>query len=234
MTERARDNLSVTIARSDRQAQRNFSVQYRRPMAVLDVLLEVQRWHDPTLAFRWSCRIAMCGTCTVRVDGRPVLACQTPVESSARAMTIEPLGGFPVVRDLIVDPQPFYERWQQVGPAFRARAGQYEPASIAPQSAERQTIDPLLDCINCGACYAACATAASDASFIGPAALARGLALVADSRDAASGARLVGLSSEGGIDSCHQIGACTAVCPKGVDPARAVRLLRRRRLGLGR
>ncbi len=234
MTERARHNLRVTIARSDRNSPRNFSIEPRRPMAVLDVLLDVQRWHDPTLAFRWSCRIAMCGTCTVRVDGRPVLACQTPVEPGTRAITIEPLGGFPVVRDLIVDPQPFYERWQQVGPAFQRRADLDEPALIDPQSAERKTVDPLLDCINCGACYAACATAAHDASFLGPAALARGLALVADSREAAAGARLVTLARDGGIDSCHQIGACTAVCPKGIDPARAIRLLRRRRLGLGR
>lgn len=225
--------IRVTIARSDPAAPRTFEVERRRPMAVLDVLLAVQRSHDPTLAFRWSCRIAMCGTCTVRVDGRPVLACQTPVEPDRRALAVEPLGGFPVIRDLIVDPAPFFERWQRVIPDFVARGEFTEPAVIAPDSAERQVIDPLLDCITCGACVAACAASDPDGAFLGPAALARAFALIADSRDAVGETRLVTVAADGGIDSCHQIGACTAVCPKGVDPARAIRGLRRRRLGIG-
>jgi len=227
------DTLRVTISRSDPTAQRKFVIWRRQPMAVLDVLSDIQRWHDPTLAFRWSCRIAMCGTCTVRIDGRPVLACQTPVEPERKTLMIEPLGGFPVVRDLIVDPQPFVERWQRVAPAFLAAADLAEPAVIAPSSAERQTIEPLLDCITCGACYAACAVSGAEAPFLGPAALARSLALITDSREGAGEDRLSAVAADDGIDSCHQIGACTAVCPKGVDPAGAIRLLRRRRLGMG-
>jgi len=227
------DALCVTIARSDPGAPRQFIVPRRQPMALLDVLLDIQRWHDPTLAFRWSCRIAMCGTCTVRLDGRPVLACQTPVEPQRRELEIEPLGGLPVVRDLIVDLAPFFERWAAVAPGFMpADETAVEPAVIDPHSRERRTIDPLLDCISCGACYAACAASASDGSFLGPAALARALALIVDSRDGARAARLAVVAAEGGIDSCHQIGACTAVCPKEVDPARAIRRLRRARLGL--
>lgn len=227
------DRLRVTVVRSDPSAQGSFEIWRRQPMSVLDVLTEVQRWHDPTLAFRWSCRIAMCGTCTVRVEGRPVLACQTPVERGRKSITIEPLGGFPVVRDLIIDPQPFVDRWRRVTPAFAATEGLTEPARVRPDSAERQTIDSLLDCISCGACYAACAVSGAESPFLGPAALARSLALIADSRERSAGERLALVAGDDGIDSCHQIGACTAVCPKGIDPAGAIRVLRRRRLGRG-
>jgi succinate dehydrogenase / fumarate reductase iron-sulfur subunit/fumarate reductase iron-sulfur subunit len=164
------------------------------------------------------------------VDGLPVLACQTVVADERQAIRIEPLGGLPVIRDLIVDMGPFLDRWARVTPFLVPRPDDAEPATIPPASAERRTIDSDLDCITCGACFAACGMASDGSPFLGPAALTRALVLVADSRDEAVHARLVAVAGDGGIDFCHGIGACTAVCPKGLDPAAAIRRLRRWRV----
>jgi succinate dehydrogenase/fumarate reductase iron-sulfur protein len=222
--------IEVTVARSDAAARREFRVERFRPMVVLDLLIAIQQEHDPSLAFRYSCRVAACGTCTVRVDGRPVLACQTIVDDDRHAARIEPLGGLPVVRDLIVDLGPFLDRWRRVTPFLVPVGAAGEPERAVPTAFDREAIDQDLDCIACGACFAACGLAAADASFLGPAALLRAMVLVADRRDVAAEARLGAVGGDGGVDFCHGIGACTEVCPKGLDPAGAIRRLRRWRL----
>lgn len=224
--------IEVTVARSDPSAARTFRVERRRPMVVLDLLVAIQRAHDPTLAFRYSCRTAACGTCTVRIDGVPALACQAVV-GEARAVTVEPLGGLPVVRDLIVDLAPFQARWERALPSFEPASAGSGQAAVEPASPERRAIDPNLDCISCGACFAACGMASDGVPFLGPAALNRAFVLAADSRDGAGRRRLAAASGDAGIDGCHGIGACTVVCPKGLDPAGSIRRLRRLRLGAG-
>jgi succinate dehydrogenase/fumarate reductase iron-sulfur protein len=222
--------LEVAVVRSDPQAQTTFRVPRGRPTTVLDLLVTIQRSLDPSLAFRYSCRVAMCGTCTVRVDGLPVLACQAIVRDEVARVRIEPLAGMPVVRDLIVDPQPFHERWTRPG-AFAAASDAIEPSVVAPFSRERQAIDPTLDCISCGACFSACGVAGDGKRFLGPAALNRAMTLVLDSRDAVADRHADIAFGPGGIDDCHSIGACTTVCPKALDPAGAIRRLRRSRCG---
>jgi succinate dehydrogenase / fumarate reductase iron-sulfur subunit/fumarate reductase iron-sulfur subunit len=223
--------VRVTIARSDPGATRTFDVERGRPTIVLDLLVAIQRQLDPSLAFRYSCRVATCGTCTVRVDGLPVLACQAIVSERARELRIEPLAGLPVVRDLVVDPRPFFERWERIEPfAGGTAATPQEPAIVPPASEERRAIDPTLDCISCGACFSACGVAGDGRRFLGPAALNRAMTLVGDSRDGASIGHAEAAFGPGGIDDCHSIGACTAVCPKGLDPAGAIRRLRRWRV----
>ena len=224
--------VEVTVARSDPRAQRTFAVESSDARVVLDLLVAIQERHDPSLGFRYSCRIAACGTCTVRVDGRPVLACQAIVDRGRTSMSVEPLGGLPVVRDLIVDLTPFHDRWARVAPSFMPGADDAGQAAIPPDAPERAIIDPNLDCITCGACYAACGLASSDSLFLGPAALNRAMVLAADSRDGAAARRITMAAGDTGIDGCHGIGACTVVCPKGLDPAGSIRRLRRRRLGL--
>src|SRR5213595_3821511 len=103
--------VNVTVARSDPAAPTTFAVAHFEPMMVLDALLAIQREQEPTLGFRYSCRVCMCGTCTVRVNGRPVLACQTRLQSEDEAIRLDPLAGLPVVRDLIVDMRPFFDEW---------------------------------------------------------------------------------------------------------------------------
>lgn len=226
--------VEVTVARSDPGAQRTFAVESSHARVVLDLLVAIQERHDPSLGFRYSCRIAACGTCTVRVDGRPVLACQAVVDRGQGSIRIEPLGGLPVVRDLIVDLAPFHDRWAQVAPSFSPGAADAGQAAIPPDAPEWAIIDRNLDCITCGACYAACGLASSDSVFLGPAALNRAMVLAADSREGAAGIRVNTAAGDAGVDGCHGIGACTVVCPKGLDPAGSIRRLRRWRSGLPR
>lgn len=223
-------SVRVRVHRSDPDARREFTVSRIEPMSVLDALLAVQREHDATLGFRFSCRVAMCGTCTVRVDGRSVLACQARVEPEAEAIRIDPVAGLPVIRDLLVDTRPFWDEWARVTPYLVPREGLDEPAVVRPDSAEREIIDPSLDCIGCGACWSSCGVADHRRDFLGPAALNRAMVLIADSRDAAAEERLEAVAAADGVDRCHYVYGCTAACPKGLDPAHAIRRLRTWRL----
>ncbi len=223
----ATPTVRVSIARSDPASPSVFDVPRIEPMMVLDLLLAIQRDHDASLGFRFSCRVGMCGTCTVRMDGRSVLACQVRVGSDINEVRLDPLSGLPVVRDLIVDMTPFFQEWARVTPYLVPRADLGQPAVVRPDSAERETIDPQLDCINCGACYSGCGIADARRDFIGPAALNRALTLIADSRDAARTERLKAVTGDDGAWRCRYIHACTAMCPKGLDPAGAIRTLRR-------
>lgn len=221
--------MRVTVVRSDPGARTSFHVEPFASMTVLDVLLAIQRGFDASIGFRYSCRVGMCGTCTVRVDGRTVLACQEPAPDR-EAITLEPIAGLAVVRDLIVDTAPFWEEWARVTPYLVPVDGLDEPARVAPDSAERRTIDPALDCIGCAACWSSCGIAAAGRDFLGPAALNRAMVLIADSRDAAGDERLSDVGGADGPDRCHYIYGCSAACPKDLDPAGAIRRLRRWRL----
>ena len=222
--------VRVTVARSDPASRSSFAVERFEPMMVLDVLLAIQREHDASLGFRYSCRVAMCGTCALRVDGRTVLSCLTLVDPELDELRLDPMAGLPVVRDLLVDMTPFWDEWARVKPYLVPVPGLEAPAEVPPDSPERRLIDPNLDCITCGACYSSCGIAAAGRDFLGPAALNRAMVLVADSRDAAAAERLAATTGSDGVDRCHYIYGCSAACPKGLDPAGAIRLLRRWRL----
>jgi len=220
--------LLVSVNRTDPDAPSEFRIRTFHPMTVLDALLAVQREHAPSLGFRFSCRVAMCGTCTLRVNGRSALACQTVIPEGTEKIRLDPAAGFPVVRDLIVDTAPFWEQWRRITPyVVPSREAAAEPARIAPDSPEREAIDPALDCIQCGACFSSCGIAGGARSFLGPAALNRALVLIHDSRDTATEERLSLVTGADGVDRCHYIYGCTGSCPKGLDPARSIRRLRR-------
>jgi succinate dehydrogenase/fumarate reductase iron-sulfur protein len=222
--------LRVTVARSDPGAAATFEVARFEPMMVLDALLAIQREQESSLGFRFSCRVGMCGTCTVRLDGRPVLACQTRIGPEQTAIRLDPLAGLPVVRDLIVDMTPFFDEWARVTPYLVPQPELTEPAAIPAGAPERQIIDPALDCITCGACYAGCGIAGYRRDFLGPAALNRAMVLIADSRDANREERLRAVTGADGAWRCRYIHSCTDACPKGLDPAGAIRRLRRWRI----
>ncbi len=221
--------LELTVARSDPEARRVFAVEVYEPAMVLDLLLGVQRL-DSSIGFRYSCRVAMCGTCAIRVDGRPALACQTPIPADANRLRLEPLAGLPVVRDLIVDTTPFWKAWAYTQPWFVPPADG-RTTTLAAGDPSRAEVEAGLDCIACGACWAACDLAGADPGFLGPAALNRAMTLVADPRDGARRERLELVSREGGVTRCHYIHGCSNACPKGIDPAASIRRLRRRSIG---
>jgi succinate dehydrogenase/fumarate reductase iron-sulfur protein len=225
-------SLAVEIARSDGDARRHFAVEIAEPAMVLDVLLALQRT-DASIAFRYSCRVAMCGTCAIRVDGRPALACRTPVAAASDGLLLEPLAGLSVVRDLIVDTAPFWSAWRSVEPWFTPPADG-QPRVLAAGDPSRETVESGLDCIGCGACWTACDLAGAEHGFVGPAALNRAMTLAGDARDGARGRRLELVSHEGGVTRCHYIHGCSGACPKGLDPAASIRRLRRWSVGAGR
>lgn len=224
--------FAVEIARSDDDARRRFDLELSEPATVLDVLLALQRC-DASLGFRYSCRVAMCGTCAIRVDGRPALACRTPVTRRQEPLLLEPLAGLPVVRDLIVDTTPFWNAWRAVEPWFTPPADG-EARVLAAGDPSREAVESGLDCISCAACWTACDLVGAAHGFVGPAALNRAMTLVADSRDGARPRRLELVSRENGVTRCHYIHGCSGACPKGIDPAASIRRLRRRSISAGR
>jgi succinate dehydrogenase/fumarate reductase iron-sulfur protein len=220
--------IRVLVRRSEPDARKEFLVRAGNPVTVLDLLLEIQRGQDSSLAFRYSCGVAMCGTCGVRVDGKSRLGCRTVLDPEVDAVEIAPLAGLPVVRDLIVDTRPFWSQWARVKPWFVPAKADVQ--RIALGSAAAGLVDGALGCISCGACYSTCELTRHGSDYLGPAALNRALALIADPRDGAAHERLDIIGSSGGVDRCHYIGGCTAACPVGLDPSRSIVELRRLRL----
>lgn len=208
---------------------------YRVPnldkMTVLDALAYIQRHHDRSLAFRFACRLGMCGTCTVMVNNIPRWACRTSLERlGADHLYIAPLRHFPVLKDLTVDYSPFMKKIRDSIPFFvpsETVLDADETATISPNSDERMAIDPNLECITCGACYASCSMLTHDPDYLGPAALNRAYTLVHDSRDNARGERLAAVGGEHGCWRCHSLYNCTEVCPKHLSPTRAIKGLKR-------
>ena len=187
----------VEVTRFDPEVDREpHSVAYRVPrldkMTVLDALAYIQRHHDRSLAFRFACRLGMCGTCTVMVNDIPRWACRTSIERlGVERLRIAPMRHLPVIKDVMVDYAPFMAKFRDAMPYFvPANAEAEATAAISPDSRERRAIDPNLECITCGACYASCSMLSHDPDYLGPAALNRAFTLVRDSRDDARNARV--------------------------------------------
>lgn len=207
-------------------------------MTVLDAVAWVERNHAHDLAYRYSCRVGMCGTCALVINGREAWACRTLIESlRTEVVTVEPLRNLPVIKDLVVDMQPFFDAMLEAAAYFVADEadgsgqGSEQPRArpdLAPAPDERQGIDSHIECITCGACYSACTMLHWDPSYLGPAALNRAATLVMDSRDGAREARLAGVGDEHGCWRCHSQFSCTDVCPMQLRPTESIGYLKRR------
>ena len=214
-----------------------FEVEAGPDTTVLDALVAIQRGQDSTLAFRYACRVGMCGSCGLVVNGRERWACRTRlVALEAGPVSVRPLYHLPLLRDLVVDMTPFTAKLRAVGAALVPTAGAATYALIPPDSVERREIDPAIECIGCAMCVSACTMVAHDPRFPGPAALNRAYTLARDSRDAGPQARWSVLLSDDGLARCHGQGTCTEVCPMGLAPTTSIirlrRLATRRLLGL--
>jgi fumarate reductase iron-sulfur subunit len=211
-----------------------FEVIPREGLTVLDALVEVQRGSDPTLAFRYACRVGMCGSCAMVIDGRERWACRTLVARLGAVVTVRPLYHFPLIRDLVVDMMPFTARMRLAGAAFvPSDTPEPEFALVGRESGERRAIDAAVECIGCGMCLSACTMVGHNPRFPGPAALNRAFTLQMDSRDGAHGERASLLLSEDALLRCHTQANCTAVCPMDISPTESILTLRRR-AALGR
>ncbi len=210
-------------------AYRDYRLGYHGDQTVLDLVTEIQRRHDPTLAYRFSCRVGMCGSCAMMVSGRPRWTCRTLVADVVKAgrLTLAPLANLPVIRDLVADMTPFFDKWREAGGRFEAGTTAADDfAPITPDDPARQLVDAGIECINCGICHAACDVVRTTPSYLGPAALNRAWTLVNDARDQGGAARLARVAA-GGCLSCHTHQACAQYCPKGLNPTRAIAGLKR-------
>jgi fumarate reductase iron-sulfur subunit len=195
---------------------------------VLDALVEIQRAQDPTLAFRYACRVGMCGSCAMVVNGRERWACRTRLESLGPGpVSVRPLYHFPLLRDLVVDMTPFVAKLRDANAALTPREEAEPYALVSGLSAERREIDLAIECIGCGMCVSACTMVGHNERFPGPAALNRALTLALDHRDGGREARWRVLLSEDALARCHGQGNCTEVCPMDLSPADSIRRLRR-------
>ena len=173
-----------------RERLQEYAIPFQEGMTVLDALVDAQRRLDPTLAFRYACRVGMCGSCAMVIDGRERWACRTLLRSlGSGPVTVRPLYHFPLIRDLVVDMAPFKEKMVAVGAAFVPDEGPAVFAQVGGDSRERRRIDGAIECIGCGMCVSACTMVAHDPRFAGPAAFNRVFTLQEDSRDAGQGGR---------------------------------------------
>ena len=228
--------LRVSVWRGGAEGHyQDFDVPRRESQTVLDVVTHIQRHLDPTLAYRFACRVGMCGSCAMTVNGTPRWTCRTHVDKVAKAggLRIAPLENMPVIRDLVADMREFFDKWARAKGQFSASATRLDEfATVDPRSAPRREADAGIECIGCGVCYAACDVVKWNREYLGPAALNRAWTLVNDVRDAGQGARLRAVAGDAGCHSCHTMMSCTELCPKELSPTRSIAGLKRATLGL--
>jgi fumarate reductase iron-sulfur subunit len=202
----------------------SFDVPLRKEWVVLDALNYVKDKVDGSLSFRWSCRMGVCGSCGMMVNGEPKLTCATFLSDYAPGpVRVEPLKNFPVMRDLIVEITDFLEKLSRVKPwLIRKKDKPLSDGEYLQTPEELDTFKQYSMCINCLLCYSACPVYGLDPLFAGPAALALAQRYNLDSRDEGQNERLDILSQHDGIWGCTFVGECTQVCPKHVDPAGAI------------
>jgi fumarate reductase iron-sulfur subunit len=224
-------SLRVRVWRGAREGRfEAFEVPRQPSQTVLDVVTHIQRHLDPTLSYRFACRVGMCGSCAMTVNGTPRWTCRTHVDKVAQggALEIAPLANLPVVKDLVCDMREFFDKWARARGQFTPTASKADDfAAIRPDSRPRREADAGIECIGCGVCYAACDVVAWNRDYLGPAALNRAWTLVNDMRDGGQGARLAAVAGDAGCHSCHTLMTCTELCPKGLSPTRAISGLKR-------
>jgi succinate dehydrogenase / fumarate reductase, iron-sulfur subunit len=205
---------------------RRYEVEAPGWATLLDVLDIIKDRHDGTLAYRKSCRMMICGSCGMRMDGAAVLACKTrmyDIARSGREPVISAMGNLPIVKDLVVDMNPFWAKMRAMQPWLQPGYNEPEEGKEFLVSQEQMNvINKEALCINCGCCVSECNSMESDPDFLGPAALAKGMRFVGDARDAATVERLEAYNSEHGIWDCTRCYFCNQRCPKGVDPRDAI------------
>lgn len=211
-----------------------FKVPVQKWTTVLDTILAVKQHLDPSIAVRYSCRQASCGSCGMKINGKPALACYTKIsELNSNIVTVEPMNNFPILRDLVVDMTQMFSTHKKLKPYIIRDDSEVTNDTKEFLQTPKEVEDYLQFsyCIKCGLCNSACPTMATDSSFIGPQALAQAYRYIADNRDKGKKERLKIIDSSHGIWRCHFAGSCSKVCPKGVDPAMGIQLLRGYLLG---
>jgi len=227
--------IKVTIQRGSGEPgsplkAETFEVPAYDNQTVLDVVSWVQQNADPTLSYRFACRVGMCGSCAMMVNSVPRWTCRTHISKVLvdNAVDIAPLRNLPIVKDLVVDMDPFFDKWIAAEGVHHASATRDDPIKNIDVSSEARTqADAGIECINCSVCYSACDTVAGNDDYLGPAALQRVWTLLNDVKDDGRTEILAAVSGKGGCHNCHSMGSCTLYCPNELDPMAAIAGLKR-------
>ncbi len=208
----------------------SFEVPRHASQTVLDVVTHIQRVLDPTLAYRFACRVGMCGSCAMTVNGVARWTCRTHVDKVVEndRMEIAPLRNLPVIRDLVTDMSGFFDKWAKAKGHFSGPLTKKEDFQIVkPDSPGRVAVDAGIECIGCGVCYSSCDVVSWNPDYLGPAALNRAWTLVKDERDSKKMERLRAVAGDAGCHSCHTHMSCTEHCPKQISPTAGIAGLKR-------
>jgi fumarate reductase iron-sulfur subunit len=223
------DRITMRVARYRPEEESSptfveYEVPLRKDWAILDGLNYIKDELDGTLSYRWSCRMGICGSCGMTVNGDPKLTCATFLADCAPGpVRIEPLHNFPVIRDLVVELTDFMHKVEAVKPwLIRHEEMSVDEGEYLQTPEELAEYKPYSMCINCALCYSACPVYGLDSDFVGPAAIALAQRYNLDSRDEGGPQRLTILSQPEGVWGCTFVGECSRACPKGVDPAGAI------------
>ena len=223
--------LRANRIRGDSVHYDTFDIPVQRWSTVLDALLYAKSYLDSSIGIRYSCRMASCGSCGMKINGIPRLACYTKIsELEGNTIVCEPLSNFPHIRDLVTDFTQFFEHHKDMKPYIQNENALSSDIKLSEYKQLPEDVDKYLQfsyCIKCGLCYSACPSVGTDTKFPGPQALAQAYRYFADSRDTATKERLDTVDNRHGIWRCHFAGSCSVVCPKGVDPALGIQLLKR-------
>ena len=215
----------------DRPYLQKFVIPFSKGMTVLDGLNYIKENLDNTLAFRTSCRMGVCGSCGMLINGFPKLACHTPVEELGKdVIEIKSLPNYGIIKDIVPDLDPLFERHKAIKPYIVRSDSEEVEEPTAEYTQSPDELEKYLQfsyCVKCGICLAACPTSATDALFLGPQSLTQAYRYCADGRDEGMRERVDLVDSGHGVWLCHLAGACSEACPKGVDPALAIQLLKR-------
>ena len=212
----------------EKPCYQKFEIDAEPTDKILDCLNKIRWEQDPSLAFRSSCAHGICGSDALMINGRIELACQKLVRDfkTGNNFVIEPLPLFDVVKDLIVDMEPFFEKYRQVQPYLVPFKNESDKEFI--QQAENQEfIEPALRCILCASCTAGCPINRANPEYLGPAALLRAFRYIFDSRDSTQKERLERMDSEDGVWGCKTMWWCTDVCPKGIPITKCLGQIKR-------
>jgi len=205
-----------------------YKIEVQEGWTVLDALNYIKWNIDGSLTYRRACRHGICGSCGMTINGKSTLACETQIKDlGTQVITVEPLRGFGVIKDLVVDMEPFYDKLYAIKPYFITYSPPPTDRERLQSPEERKLLDGKYECILCGCCTSSCPTYWADKDFLGPNALMKAARFVLDSRDEGWEERIHAINDKHGIWRCHTIFNCVEACPKELNPTKAIVELRR-------